>query len=204
MQIQCECGNFRAELQNFPKATPGRLLCYCKDCQSYLHFLKRTDLLDANGGTEIIPAYPSDIKILQGKENLKCTRLSPHGMFRFSSTCCNTPIVNTDPKRPWAGIPRGMYTAKDPNKLNQSLGEIRARIWGKFGHGTLPKGTPKAFSFKAFAVVLPFILKGKFLGLNKPSPFFNDETPSPNPIVTPIVLSKEERQIALASACKKP
>ncbi len=196
MKIQCDCGIFRAELQNFPKATPGRLICYCDDCQSYLHFLKRTDLLDANGGTEIIPAYPSDIKILQGKENLKCTRLVTTGMYRFSTTCCNTPIANTDPKRPWAGILRRVYTNKDPNKLDQSLGKVRASVMGKFGHGTLPKGTPQTFNFKGFLAVMPFILKGKILGRNKPTPFFNNETS----IVVPKVLSKEERQRALDSA----
>jgi hypothetical protein len=59
MKIQCECGAFSATLNAFPKATPGRLVCYCDDCQSYLHHLGRADLLDANGGTEVIPAYPA-------------------------------------------------------------------------------------------------------------------------------------------------
>ncbi len=200
MEIQCECGNFRAELTKFPQATPGRLRCYCDDCQSYLHFLQRTDLLDANGGTEIIPAYPSDIKILQGKEHLKCTRLSPAGMYRFSTTCCNTPIANTSPRRPWAGILRRAYTTRDPHKLDQSLGEVRASIMGKFAHGTPPKGTPQTFNLKGFIGVIPFILKGRLLGRHQPSPFFEGDTP----VVTPHVLSKEERQKALESAARKP
>jgi len=114
MEIQCECGKFKAELTEFPRNTPGRLRCYCDDCQSFLHHLGRADLLDANGGTEIIPVYPSDFKILQGGELLKCTRIVDYGMYRFSTTCCNTPIANTDTKRPWGGTHRRVFSAKDP------------------------------------------------------------------------------------------
>src|SRR6476646_2142775 len=104
MEIQCECGRFRAELTSFPRNTPGRLACYCDDCQTYAHFLGRADLLDAAGGTEVVPAYPAEVKFVAGKELLACTRLSPRGMFRWSTTCCNTPIANTMPGFPWAGI----------------------------------------------------------------------------------------------------
>lgn len=174
MKIQCECGKFSADLTQFPKNTPGRLKCYCDDCQAYLQELKRTDLLDQNGGTEIIPAYPADIKILSGKDLLKCLRLSPTGMFRFSTTCCNTPVANTDPHRPWAGIHRRMYTTKDPDRLDNELGPIKSSIMGKHAKGTPPAGTPQKFDLKGVSVVLPFILKGKFLGKHKPSPFFEN------------------------------
>jgi hypothetical protein len=194
MEIQCECGKFRAELTKFPKNTPGRLKCYCDDCQSYLHYLKRADLLDENGGTEIIPNYPADIKILTGKELLKCTRLVPNGMFRFSTTCCNTPIVNTDSKRPWAGVHR--RTFKDPSKLDQALGPVKSSIMGKYAKGTPPKGTPQKFDFKGVMMVVPYILKGSLLGKSKPSPFFeNGEA-----IVPPEMLSPDDRHAARAAA----
>ncbi len=189
MEIQCECGKFRAELTQFPKDTPGRLRCYCDDCQAYMNFLNRGDLLDANGGTEVIPVYPSDVKILQGKEHLRCVRLSPNGTYRFSAKCCNTPIANTHHQRPWFGILRRMYTTKDPNYLDQTLGEVRASIMGKYAKGTPPAGTPQTFDFKGFLTVMPFILQGRVLGRKKPSPFFDGETP----VVTPYVLTKDER-----------
>src|SRR3989338_2255691 len=189
MEIQCECGKFRAELTQFPKNTPGRLKCYCDDCQAYLHYLKRDDLLDQNGGTEIIPAYPSDIKLIACKEFIKCTRLSPKGMFRFSTTCCNTPILNTAPNRPWAGIHRRMYTVKDPHKLDNELGPVKSSVMGKYAKGTPPAGTPQTFDFKGMVTVMPFLLKGKLLGKSNPSPFFeNGEA-----IVAPQILTKEER-----------
>jgi hypothetical protein len=196
MKIQCECGKFRAELTQFPKNTPGRLICYCDDCQSYLHYLKRDDLLDVNGGTEIIPAYPADIKIIAGQENVRCLRLSPKGMFRYSTTCCNTPIANTELKRPWAGIHRRMYTTTEPN-LDKILGPVKSSILGKFAKGTPPPGTPQKMNLRGIVTVLPFILKGVIFSKAEPSPFFkNGES-----ISKPKVLTKEERRSAI-EACR--
>lgn len=191
MEIQCECGNFRARLKAFPKNTPGRLVCYCDDCQTYLHYLKRGDLLDVHGGTEVIPAYPADIELLSGREHLRCTRLSPNGTFRFTTSCCNTPIVNLRPGMPWAGLLRGVYTAKDADPLEQALGPIRSRVMGRYAKGTPPAGTPEKFNFKAVKSVLPFVLKGMLLRKAKPSPFFAED--GITPIVTPYILTKAER-----------
>jgi hypothetical protein len=192
MEIQCECGKFRAELTQFPRNTPGRLKCYCSDCQAFLQYLKRDDLLDENNGSEIIPAYPADIKLIAGKDFIKCLRLSPTGMFRFSTTCCNTPIANTAPNRPWVGIHRRMYTVKDPDRLDKELGPVKSSIMGKDAKGTPPPGTPQKFNLKGMAIVMPYILKGIFLGKSKPSPFFeNGEA-----IVAPRVLTSADITIA--------
>ena len=189
MEIQCECGKFRAELTQFPKNTPGRLICYCDDCQAFLNYLKRPDLLDANGGTEIIPAYPADMKVVAGKDVIQCLRLHANGMYRFFANCCHTPIANTDPVRPWAGINHRMYTVKDPNRLAHELGPVKSSVMGKHAKGTPPAGTPKTFDFKALVTVMPFIIKGKILGKAKPSPFFENG----QAIVEPRVLTVEER-----------
>lgn len=195
IEIQCECGQFRAKLKAFPNNTPGRLVCYCDDCQSYLHHLKRSDLLDANGGTEVIPAYPADIEILCGLEQLKCTRLSAKGTFRFSTLCCNTPIVNTRAKEPWAGFLRCVYTARKAPQVDQTLGPVRSRIMGRYAKGTPPAGTPKKFNLKALITVMPFMLKGKLFNKSKPSPFFAED--GVTPIVTPHILSEAERSASL-------
>jgi hypothetical protein len=196
MEVQCECGKFRAELNRFPKNTPGRLKCYCDDCQTYLHYLKRADLLDENGGTEIIPFYPADIKITAGQNLIKCVRLHPGGMFRFATACCNTPTANTDPKRPWAGIHRRMFTNKDTDILEKALGKVKSSIMGKYAKGTPPPGTPQTYDFNGMRIVMPYILRGVFLGKSKPSPFFNDR----EPIVAPKVLTRDERQAGRAAA----
>lgn len=191
MEIQCECGAFRAELENFPRRTPGRLACYCDDCQTFSHHLNRADLLDSAGGTEVIPVYPADIKIVAGREVLKCARLSPKGLYRWYAGCCNTPLANLQPGAPWVGWVHRVFTVKDPGYLEKTLGPVRARIQGKYARGTPPSGTADKVDFKGFMTAFPFILKGLLTGKAKPSPFFAED--GQTPIVSPTVLSLEER-----------
>lgn len=190
MRIQCSCGQFQAELPRFPKATPGRLMCYCDDCQVFMIHLGRTDLLDSSGGTEIIPVYPSDYKIVSGADQLKCVQLAPGHLFRFSTKCCNSPVGNTRPGTSWLGVPRNMYTVKDPKFLENTFGGIRGRIFGKFAKGPVPPGTPQKMNLSAALPVLPFMLKGAFGGKGKPTPFFSADGKPAAPVK---VLSKDER-----------
>jgi len=162
-----------------------------------LHFLGRADLLDKNGGTEIIPVYPADVRLQEGQEHLRCTRLAPSGMFRFSTTCCNSPIGNTDSKRPWFGVFYRAFTVEDPNYLSQMLGPVRSSIMGRYAKGTQPPGTPQTFDFKAFRTVMPFIVKGKIGGKARPSPVFGADG---TPVVAPHALTAEERLAARARA----
>lgn len=193
MEIRCDCGKFRAELKMYPKNTPGRLICYCDDCQSYLHHLKRADLLDINGGSEIIPAYPADVQIVSGQEYLMCSRLSPKGMFRFSTSCCNTPVANIQPNFPWIGFHRRVYSAGSADVENE-LGPVRGSIMGRYAKGTPPAGTPQNMNLKSFISVVPFLLKGKLFGKSRPSPFFAEDGVTP---ISPVkILTKEERQSA--------
>jgi hypothetical protein len=171
MQIQCECGQFKAEIKNFPKETPGRVGCYCDDCQMYAAYLNRTDILDSAGCTEIVPNYPLNISIIQGQDVLKCVRLYEKGMFRWSTTCCNTPIGNTRPKHPWMGLHAIVFNQKNKSDLGDTLGPIKSRVMGKFAKGAPAKGTPDNLDFKAIRTVMPFLLKGFLLGKSKSSPF---------------------------------
>lgn len=187
MDIKCDCGAFKATLKRFPRNTPGRLVCYCDDCQAYLRHLGRNDLLDENGGTEVIPAYPSDMEIVSGREHLKCTRLTSKGLFRFSTTCCNTPVANTARGLAWVGVPRQLYTNSDVHAL-EKLGPVRSRIMGQYAKGSVPAGTAKRMNLKAIMTVLPFVLKGKILGKVRPSPFFEED--GVTPVAVPDVLSR--------------
>lgn len=194
MNIQCECGKFRAALNDFPKNSPGRFKCYCDDCQSYLHHIQRADLLDECGGTEIIPAYPRSIEVLSGQEHLQCIRLSEKGMYRFLASCCRTPICNTAPGRPWAGIHRRVYPTKE---LDAAYPKVTSSIMGKYAKGTPPPGTPKTFDFNGMKIVMPYLLRGKFTGKAKHSPFFKRDG---KPIAEVKVLTQQERTEALRSA----
>jgi hypothetical protein len=191
MQIQCECGAFRAQLLSFPRNTPGRLACYCDDCQTFAHHLNRADLLDGAGGTEVIPVYPAEIQIDAGREVLKCLRLSPDGLYRWYASCCNTPVANVRPGFPWVGLVHRLFTVKDPSYLDRTFGPIKSRIMGRYARGTPPSGTAEKIDFKGFITVMPFIIKGVLAGKAKRSPFFAKD--GHTPIVPPIVLSLAQR-----------
>ncbi|MBR9912194.1 MAG: hypothetical protein GYB33_17775 [Gammaproteobacteria bacterium] len=178
MNITCDCGAFVARLKSFPKHTPGRLVCYCDDCQAYVKKIKCSDVLDDYGGTEVIPAYPKEVEIVQGLDQLKCYRLSEHGTYRWATSCCNSPILNTRPGFPWAGILHTAYTRRNPTALSV-LGEIKCRIYGKYALPGAPFRISNTIGLRDMLVVMPFILKGKILGMGKESPFFGPDNSTP-------------------------
>ena len=172
MRIQCTCGKFQVDLAAFPKSSPGRMVCYCDDCQAYMVHLGRTDLLDPAGGTEVIPLYPSDVTVVAGADQLLATQLAPNHVYRYSTKCCNSPVGNTRPGFSWLGMQRNLFTVKDPQLLDKTLGEVRARIMGKFAKGPVPKGTADKMNLSAAIAVIPFMLKGRLGNKGKTSPFF--------------------------------
>ncbi|SEW07965.1 hypothetical protein SAMN05444851_1273 [Aliiroseovarius sediminilitoris] len=178
MKIQCDCGSFQAELANSPKNSPGRLVCYCDDCQAFAEMLERTDVLDEFGGTEVVPAYPSDITFIKGESNLCYSQVTQNGLYRFSTTCCNSPIVNTRPNFPWAGIFHSAYTAADTQALKK-FGEIRGRIRGTYAKGNPDFKVSDKIGARDMLTVLPFVVKGKLFGKHKGSPFFENDGATP-------------------------
>lgn len=185
MHISCDCGQFKAQLPVFPKNTPGRLMCYCDDCQQYLQKLERTDLLDDYGGTEVIPVYPDDIQFLQGADKLQCNRLTERGNNRWSATCCNSPIANTPAGIPWVGVFHQTFTQADASYLDK-LGSVRGRIHGLHAREGAPFKISPKIGFKDMLIVMPFIIKGKLFKKHLNSPFF--ETDNRTPVCEPRVL----------------
>lgn len=192
MKIQCECGQFTADLKKFPEESPGRLGCYCDDCQSFLIYLNRTDVLDSAGCTEIVPIYPHNLTFKTGASNLRCLKLSSKGTFRWATSCCNSPIANTKIGMPWIGLFAHVFSYNDQQFIEKTFGPIKSRIMGKFAKGKTAVGTADKMNFRAIVTVLPFMVKGLIFRKHIPSPFFeNDHT---TPITKPLVLSLSERQ----------
>lgn len=169
------------------------MVCYCNDCQDFLSIMERSDRLDKFGGTEIVPVYPSDIKILQGKEYLQCHRLTKNGLYRWSASCCISPIANTRAEFPWVGLFHSTFTSIDSNSLNR-LGKIKCRIFGRDAKKGAPFPISPKIGFSDMLVVLPFVIKGKILKKHRHSPFFEDDGRTPispsnelNPSVQPTV-----------------
>ena len=182
MKIKCSCGQVKAEIENFPNNTPGRLVCYCDDCQNFLKQINRTELMDECGGSEIIPIYPTDFKIIEGKDKLVCLRLTPKGLLRWYTSCCKTPFGNTRPGFPWLGLLSVVYEKSDL----QQLGPIKSRVCGKFAIKKPPMGTPDNMKFTDIFVVAPFLLKGFILKKSSPSVFFKEDNKTP--IVSPHII----------------
>ncbi|MCA9600662.1 MAG: DUF6151 family protein [Polyangiales bacterium] len=193
MKIRCDCGRFEAELRGFPRNSPGRLVCYCDDCQAFARAIGRDDVLDPYGGTEVVPVYPRETFFLKGRELLRCNRLTPRGLFRWTTTCCNTPIANTRPGLTWVGVFHNTYTVEDPNYLER-LGPVRSRIMGRHAKGNPPFAVDDGIGVRGVLAVLPFMAKGMLLRMARPSPFF--EADGVTPISPPVVLGVKEKEDA--------
>jgi hypothetical protein len=190
--FECKCGALSgtAETKN---AYGYRAICLCVDCQAYAHYLKRADILDANGGTDVIPFTPASLEITSGYENLRSLRLSPNGMYRWYAGCCNTPLGNTQAARflPFVGVPRVVLEKKNSaESLEKYFGPVRAYLMGKQGLGTLPPGASKTVSPGFLLRVLKFSILGIWRSERQPSPFFDANE---KPKVEAYVLTKAER-----------
>ena len=53
LPLRCKCGHVRGVAVDVSPSTGFRFVCYCGDCQAFARFLRRTDVLDAAGGTDI-------------------------------------------------------------------------------------------------------------------------------------------------------
>jgi len=67
--LQCRCGILKGYVVH--SAGVNRCVCYCSDCQAFAHFLGRpSEILDAQGGTDVIQTRPANVTFTQGPESL--------------------------------------------------------------------------------------------------------------------------------------
>ena len=196
VQLKCNCGALRGVASGISKSNGNRIVCMCDDCQAYAHFLGRAkEVLDDNGGTDVFPVTPSNLKITQGIENLKCLRLTDKGMIRWYAGCCKTPIANSmpSPRVPFAGVIHTiMNHAGDAKTRDDALGPVRARVQGKYGVGKLPQDAYQTAPLGVIFSTIRFLLIAWIKGQHTPSPFFDSNTGKPK--VKPYVLTSTERE----------
>jgi len=191
--LQCKCGTIKAVV-NDPRSA-NRVVCYCRDCQAFAHFLGReSDVLDERGGSDIVQTLPANVTFTQGLEKLACIRLTPKGLVRWYAGCCHTPIGNTlaTPKLSFIGL---VHTCLEtPGKpLDDAFGPVRSRV-----NPDSARGTPKPGAAGLGSIIVWFLSKvvwARFNGDYKRTPFFVAETGMP--IVTPRVLSREEHETVM-------
>jgi hypothetical protein len=165
-------------------ASGNRVLCYCKDCQAFAHFLGRaSDVLDERGGSDIVQILPKNLTFTHGADALACMRLTEKGLLRWYASCCKTPIGNTlaTPKVSFIGLVHSCL--ENPAGFGPVRGTVNTQS---------AKGEPKPKQNGVGAMVGWFIgnaLKARFTGDYKHTPLFRADG---TPIVTPQVLSSEE------------
>jgi len=184
--IRCRCGEVRGEMDLARAYT--RATCYCEDCQAFSRYLKRPDMVDRCGGTDIVPMSPAGVRIMDGLQHIACMSLSDKGRLRWHTACCQTPLGNTPRSANIAYV--GMIT----NCLDSRAHEFDATL-GPRDRIVLNTGSATC---KVNATPLPFLLGGLSIlrgivvarfGAPQPSPFFDAN----GPLRAPIVLTAAQR-----------
>lgn len=188
INVKCSCGKIQGKTDNVNSKTGSRIVCCCRDCQSFSRYLDQDETtLDEYGGTEIFQMPVSYLEITDGNEHIACLRLSDKGLYRWYAKCCNTPIGNTlGAGAPFIGLIHNFMD--NINTREEDLGKSRGHCLTKFAKKEVPqniKGSPLAI-LRSIAKFIAW----KLQGLNKPSNFFDNNG---NPLAAPNVLSEEAR-----------
>ena len=193
--LQCTCGTLKGTVSDLRRV--NRVVCYCRDCQAFAHFLGRTsDILDAKGGTDVVQTLPANVTFTAGQEVLACIRLSEKGLLRWYTRCCNTPIGNTvaDFKISFIGL---IHTCLENSNrsLDDSFGPVRMFSFAKSAKGTV-ESRPVAM-IGGILRFIAMVMRARLNGAYRRTPLFSPDTGAP--IVTPKVLSLGERDAAYAT-----
>ena len=167
-----------------------RVVCYCGDCRAFAHAITRSDVLDANGGSEIYWTTPSRMQLTAGVDQVRCLRLTDKGLFRWYAGCCNTPIANTmgNPGMPFLSLLTGFIDAPDPSVLGP-----QQYVQTERALGTLPAHVKPS---KILVRALISIIGARLRGHHKPNALFTDG----KPITVPRVLPSTEREALRAQS----
>lgn len=190
MQLRCRCGRLRGEVDIERAYT--RATCHCRHCQAFARFLGATWVLDAQGGTDIVPMAPTGVCFTAGQEHLACLSLSRKGLLRWYAACCRTPLANTprDAGIFYVGV-LAPVLAVAPDALDLELGP-RDHVVLNTASATGPvRRTPLAFllaGLEIFAHVAMAKLRRR-----RDTTFFDAEG---QPIRPPQVLTPEQRASA--------
>ena len=192
-QFRCRCGAVRGTVANAARGSVNRVICYCDDCQAFAYHLGRADLLDAHGGSDIIQVAPATLTFAQGQQHIVGLRLSPKGLHRWHTSCCNTPLGNmASPAIPFIGIEAHGFD--DPDA---AFGKPIGGILGKYAIGDVPadaKGIKLSIMVRVLSRMIGWWLRGQ----RWPHPFFARDTRAP---LYPLTVVPREQREALRALC---
>jgi hypothetical protein len=196
-ELHCRCGDVRGLVAKPSPNVVNRMVCYCDDCQAFLQYLGRADLLDAHGGTDIVQVAPASLSFDRGNDRIVGVRLTPKGLYRWYASCCNTPVGNTlGPAIPFVGIVAQAFDG-GAHGLDDVFGKPIAAVQGRYAVGDAPEGSTR-FPTRLVLRALGLILGWRLRGQTWPHPYFDHATRAPSHPVT--TLSRSERE-ALRALC---
>ena len=187
--LQCRCGRLKGFVSDPERV--NRAVCYCRDCQAFAHFLGRADdILDSQGGTDVIQTLPARVTFTEGRETLACMRLTKNGLIRWYTACCNTPVGNTLPnfRMSFIGLIHRCLESSG-GALDRSFGPVRMRVNTKSAKAEVKSNSAKATW--GILRVLAMVARARIDGSYKRTALFSIDTGAP--IVTPKVLNRSER-----------
>ena len=203
LDLGCRCDQIHGRITGVSPQTVNRAICYCDDCQAFLHHLGRADLLDQHAGTDLVQVAPASVRYDRGVNQIVGVRLGPKGMHRWYASCCKTPLGNTmaTPALPFIGMPLEVFRGLDARRRDEVFGAPRGKVFGQFAtHGT-PEGSTK-LPAKMMLHTVRLLLGWKLGGKTWPHPFF--ERTSAAPWLPVSILSREERQVLRAQCGPTP
>jgi hypothetical protein len=186
LKLKCNCGEVTGVISDVKPGCGNRLVCYCEDCRNFAKYINcDANILNDFGGTEIFQISPSLISIRRGLENVSCLRLSEKGLYRWFTSCCNTPIGNTAGLHlPFVGVIRS-FIASDQD-IDSKVGPIVGSLYTEHATGNLPDELKVGKSKIGILFrILRKLLIWKVLKKGIPNPFFDLHG---NPIVEPKII----------------
>src|SRR5215475_15672101 len=197
IELRCRCGEVRGTITGASPRTVNRVTCYCDDCQAFAHQLGRADLLNDKGGSDIVQVAPATLSFTQGQDRIAGVRLSPKGLYRWHTTCCNTPVGNTlSPAVPFVGLTAQTFDG-GARTVDTVFGAPLGAILGKYAVGQAPAGSTGinlTLLLRAITKVLGWRLRGRAW----PHPFFQLKTREP---IYPLKVLSQEQRDALRPLC---
>ncbi len=186
IDLACRCGAVSGTLSDVAPDRVNHVRCYCDDCRAFAHFLERSDQLDRWGGVGIVQVEPSQVRFTEGREQLRCMRLSERGMNRWYSACCKTPMGNTLGARvPFVGLFHGCFVELPERALGPAEG-CNAR----WAIGEPPGAHPRASARLALKTVR-LLARWAIATRGRENPYFDPVTKTPR--IAPVVLTRQER-----------
>lgn len=165
------------------------MVCHCADCRAWALWLGADGIVDAHGGTEVIQAWPAQLRFTRGAEHLALARLSAKGLHRWYAACCRSPVANTmGAGLPFAGVIRRALACDDA-ELDARYGRAHG-VQGRYAPGGCPPGVMPTASVGVIVGAVRILGRGWLAGGARPTPFFDD---AGAPVRAARVLTADER-----------